>query len=497
MLDRTAAQFAFQLPSVEEHPFQPGACNMAIDPVERVRDQTHQVPLALDLPAIIPRLAALRPSTVAPYLTVCLDWRPLGDEPGSIPSPEPKRSQRRALRNRLKPVARRPARLIIEQQFEEILRRYEAHTPALESLSADIDRINAYLTNDLDPTAHGVVIVANRDREAFAAIPLDVPVKTGATVGTIPSLRELVHAAEDFPPYAVVVAEQHEAILLLVERLTWERAVEFESNDYPRHQQQGGWSQRRYQDRADERVEHFANRIAEEIRRAFEQSNEAIEYLVIAADEPMYSALMSELHGSVKDRVIGRIHVELESSLPDVIDEAEPIVLMAERKRELAAVQAAHDGRAAGGKGVEGAQETVTALQAGQVQTLVMNDDFSDAGWADYTMPLYGAGRVPREHPAGGDVNNLVEVALEDALVRLAVLSDAEVELVWSAVPITEEELEDIPDAGEQKPRAPAAVALDRMGGVGAVLRFALDAGVPTAALWNDEERQETASQPT
>jgi protein required for attachment to host cells len=469
---------------------------MAIDPVERVRDQTHEIPLALDLPAIIPRLAALRPSIMAPYLTVCLDWRPLGDEPGSVPPPEPKRSQRRALRNRLKPVARRPARLEIEQQFEEILERYEAHSPAHESLSADIDRITAYLSNDLDPAAHGVVIIANRHREVFAAIPLDVPVKTGATVGTIPSLRELVHAAEDYPPYAVVVAEQHQAILWLIERLTWERAVEFESSDYPRHQQQGGWSQRRYQSRADERVEHFAKTIAEEIRHAFEQLNEAIEYLVIAADEPMHSALMNELQESVKQRVIGRIHVEIESSLRDVIGEAEPIVLKAERQSELAAVRAAHDGRAAGGKGVEGAQETVTALQAGQVQTLVMNDDFSQVGWADYTMPLYGVGPVPPEHPAGGDVKNLVEVALEDALVRLAVLSDAEVEIVWSAVPITNEELEEIPDAGESKPRAPAAVALDQMGGVGAVLRFALDAGVPTAELWNDEQRQERAAQP-
>jgi hypothetical protein len=112
-----------------------------------------------------------------------------------------------------------------------------------------------------------------------------------------------------------------------------------------------------------------------------------------------------------------------------------------------------------------------------------MNDDFSQPGWADYTLPLYGVGEVPQEHPAGGNPANLVATALEDEFVRLAIQSDAEVELVWSAVPITREELVHVPDADDPKPRAEAAQELDRLGGVAAVLRFALDAGRPTPEL--------------
>lgn len=470
---------------------------MAIDPVKRVQAHTHETPLALDLPTVLPKLAALRPSLKSPYLTVSLDWRPLGDEPGALPPPQPKRSQRRALRHRLKPISRRPARIELGSLLQSVRERYKEHTPEFESVSADIDRVNTYLDNELDPAAHGVFIVANQHLGVWVAIPLDVPVKTNVTAAPIPSLRELVHAIDDYPPYAVLVAEQHEAVLWLIERLSWERAVELESSDYPRHQHQGGWSQRRYQDRADERVEHFAKRIAEEARRAFNELNEGIEYLIIAADEPMYSALVEELHESVSARLIGRIHIEIEATLPDVIDEAEPVVMGAEREREIEAVRAAHDGRAAGGKGAEGAEETIVAVQAGQVQTLVMNDDFSAPGWADYTLPLFGSGPPPSEHPAGGKSSNLVPTALEDEFIRLALRKDgAEVELVWTSVPILSKELEGVPDADDPIPRAPAAVELDRAGGVAAILRFALDAGLPTPRLWAEADDTAQAVEP-
>jgi len=149
----------------------------------------------------------------------------------------------------------------------------------------------------------------------------------------------------------------------------------------------------------------------------------------------------------------------------------------------MEAVQAVSDGVGAGGKGVAGAEDTITALETGQVMTLVMNDDFSQPGWADYTLPLYGVGSPPGEHPAGGDVADLVPTTVEDEVVRLALQIGAEVQLVRSAVPVGVEEQEQIPDADDPTPRSEAARALDDLGGIGAILRYALDAGQPTADL--------------
>ncbi|HET6263131.1 MAG TPA: hypothetical protein VFG99_12965, partial [Chloroflexia bacterium] len=137
------------------------------------------------------------------------------------------------------------------------------------------------------------------------------------------------------------------------------------------------------------------------------------------------------------------------------------------------AVQKVRDNVGAQTLGVAGAVDTLRALAIGQVQTLVMNDDFSATGWADYTLPLFGLGEIPAEHPAAGDVANLRVTKLEDEAVRLALLNGGEVELIQTVVPISE--TEGTPHAGDEIPRTEPAKALDELGGIGAVLRYDIE----------------------
>ena len=457
---------------------------MATDPVQQIRELEHDTPLAMDLEATLARLAALPPSTEAPYLTVSLDWRPEGSAPGRFEAQEPKRSERRAPRED-DGAPRRPAWQELRRGLDETVNGYGPRGAAFESLTADMERLTTYLDEELDPAATGVVVIACHHQKVFEPVPLDVPVDSGFTIGPIPSLRQLARAVDNYPPYAIIAADQRDAFLWLMEGQTWDRGVQLEATGYPRKQQQGGWSQKRYQNRADERVEAFARTIAEETRRAFEEVNAPVpyEYLIIAANEPMFTLLNAELHETIRERVLGQITLPIEASITEVTAAAQPLIEEAERKREKEAVQAVRDGVGAGGKGVAGAVDTITALETGQVMTLVMNDDFSQPGWADYTLPLYGVGSPPREHPAGGDVANLVPTTVEDEVVRLALQIGAEVQLVRSAVPVGVEEQEQIPDADDPTPRSEAARTLDELGGIGAILRYALDAGQPTADL--------------
>ncbi|MBW3632753.1 MAG: hypothetical protein KY456_06975 [Chloroflexi bacterium] len=457
---------------------------MATDPVQQIQELEHDTPLAQDLGATASRLAALPPSPEAPYLTVSLDWRQEGSAPGRFAPPEPKRSERRAPREE-DGAPRRPAWQQLRRDLDEAINSYGPRGAAFESLTADMERLTTYLDEELDPAAQGVVVVACQHQGVFEPIPLDVPVTTGFAVGPIPSLRPLVHAAEDYPPYAILAADQREAFLWLMEGQTWDRSVQLEATGYPRKQQQGGWSQRRFQNRADERVEAFARTIAEETRRAFEEVNAPVryEYLIVATDEVMFTALNAGFHETIKERLLGQIRLPIEANITEVTAAAEPLVEEAERQREIEAVQAVRDGAGAGANGVAGAEDTLTALQTGQVMTLVMNDDFSQAAWADYSLPLYGVGNPPGEHPAGGDAASIVPTMVEDEAVRLALQIGADVELVRSAVPVGQEEQEQIPDADQPTPRSEAARSLDDMGGIGAILRYALDEGQSTADL--------------
>ena len=59
-------------------------------------------------------------------------------------------------------------------------------------------------------------------------------------------------------------------------------------------------------------------------------------------------------------------------------------------------------------------------------------------------------------------------------VVRLAVQTGAEVEIVHTAVPGDEIDAENVPDASEGLPLSEAARALDEHGGVAAVLRYVM-----------------------
>ncbi len=444
---------------------------MATDPVERIQTLEHDTPLALDLQATLARLSALPPSPEAPYLTVCLDWRPDGTEPGRVPPPEQKRSERRTLGEQ-PGTPRRPSWQQVERSLDELVVEHGPRGAAFDSLSADVARIKSYIDGELDPAAQGVIIVACNHQNVFEPIPLDVPVETGITTGAIPSLRQLVRATEDFPAYAVIIGGQRETMLWTMTRQTWESGVQFESDGYPRKQQQGGWSQKRYQNRADERVEAFARTVATETLQALGEGDDAVHYLILAVEEPMASALDAELHPTIKERILGHVHLEPAANTVEIAAAAEPLIMEAERQREMDAVQAVHDGVGAGTDGVAGAVDTLLALESGQVMTLVVNDDFARDGWADYTLPLYGVGPLPRTHPAGGDRANIMPAALQDEVVRLAVQTNASVELVQTAGPIAAQDLAHVPDAADPLPRSEAAKALDEMGGIGAILRF-------------------------
>lgn len=444
---------------------------MATDPVRRVRSFEQDSSIAPDLSTVLSRLAAIAPRGNEPILTVSFDWSLEGSDPGRLPAPTPKRSQERAMRHETG-TPRRPGWQQMQRQLESLLAEYGPRGEELESLTADVARITAFVENELDASARGLFVVASERQSIFEPIALDVPVASSLVVESIPALRPLVHAAEDYPSYAVVNADQQEANIWLIERHTWRENIQVESDGYPRHQSSGGLNQQRYQRRADERVDAFARTVAEQLTRIFLESAVPPEYLILSDDEPMSSAISSQLHPEVSARVLGTLTLPASARAPDIAEVAAPMVEAEERRQEREAVQQVQDGVGAQALGIAGAVDTLRSLAAGQVRTLVMNDDFTADGWADYTLPLFGIGPVPDVHPAGGDVANLVSTKLEDEAVRLALLNGGAVELVKSAEPMTSDE--GVPRADAELPRGDAAKALDVLGGIGAILRYAM-----------------------
>jgi hypothetical protein len=448
---------------------------MATDPTQRISSERFDTSLATNLRGVLARLAALPPSLGVPYLTVTLDWRPAGESPGRDEPDDVRRSEQRAEDGGS--VSRRPARLEFEQVINDLRAEHGPSGPIFDSLTADGDRIREFIATDLDPAAQSVVIVACSAQDVFEAMAIGVPIPTEISIGPVPRIAQLARVIDDHPAYAVLVADQKDATLTLVRYGQRTRSVRLEGAEYPRHQHQGGWSQRRYQARADERIEAFARDVADETRQVLDRFG--IGMLIVGGDEVMTSPLNDAFHQTVRNRIVATIPMDIRATYQEILDATLPLVEQSERDREAEIVQQLSDAVGAGGKGAAGGEATLEALQAGQVQTLVIADTYRETGWADFSLPLYGIGHVPTEHPAGGDVSAIVPVAVEEESIRLALQQDAGIEFIHSPVPVSAEEQERVPDANQPLPITEAAATLNQLGGVGAIIRFTLEAAAP------------------
>jgi len=445
---------------------------VATDPVRSIRATEQDAPLVPDLRAALSRLAALQPSPTGSYLTVSFDWSIDGSEPGRLPAPAPKRSQERAMRGETG-APRRPGWQQMQRELQTLVESHGPRGETYDALSADLARVTEFVENELDVSVNGAFIVADGQQGIFEAIPLDVAPTPSLVLESIPALRPLVHASEDYPTFAVVNANQQEANVWVIERLGWSENVQVESDGYPRHQRSGGLNAQRYQNRADERVEAFARTVADQVNRLFLESNTPPDYLIISDEEPMSTAISEHLHKEVAPKVLAKVVLGKDPLPTEIAAIVAPMIEAAERQEETDAVQKVADNVGAQTLGIAGAVDTLRALANGQVQTLVMNDDFTANGWADYTLPLFGLGDIPAEHPAGGDAANLRVTKLEDEAVRLALLNGGTVELIQTTEPLNADS--DVPRAGGEIPRSSAATALDGLGGIGAVLRYDME----------------------
>jgi Bacterial archaeo-eukaryotic release factor family 10 len=413
----------------------------ATDPVQQIERERHEAPVAVDLSAAARKLGHLPPRTDTPYLTVTLDWHPDGTT--------------------------RPSSLEAMNDIEATLESLPYRSGAAESLRPDAERIAGYLRNEIDPAAQGVVIVTNSAHGVFETVSFARRIPTSVTVLPIPTLNRFVRVVDDNPAYALLALDQVSAALHFVSADVLTETISVSGSGYPRHQQEGGWSQKRFQRRADERIEAFTKAVAEEARRALDETG--VRRLILCADEVSGPPFLDALHPTVKDKLIGSLHSRIDVPVTELLAQAEPIATEYERRSEMETVNAVSDAIGSDNQGAGGSVDVLKALELGQVYRLVMASDYHDQGWADYEIPIYGVGDTPSNHPAGGDPSNIVVVPLEEELIRQAIVTDAQIEIVSADLPVDEARP---PDADEPTPRNEAAKRLDPFGGVAALLRW-------------------------
>ncbi len=418
-------------------------------------DKPVNTPLVTDLREDLHDFAGRTADWEHPYLTVTLDYRPDGARPNH-----------------------RPGTQWLDEQEKRLREDYGPRGPLYDAAVEGLKELRDALGDMGDPVPQGIIAVLQPGGGDSLILPLAVAPRNSVTVSATPALFEIASVQDAAEPFAVLIADTKQAFIHVFALGTRERDVEMHGQPRGGKVNPGAKSMDFHEKTAlnsrEQEIADFAKGIAEEVRVVMDEVD--VRRLIIASDDQFTASLIEHFPKELHTTVIGTIKADIRDTPAQLLRLALPIIHEAERAQEDdVCEQLATGAQEPHGLAVWGIADTLAALETGQVLTLVMATDFSAAGWADEAMGMTGAGHVPTEHPAGGNVADLRPVDLREEFVRMALLSAVGTEFVnlRETGPVTESV--DEAAASDTGARGGAVAALADHEGVGALLRFRLD----------------------
>jgi peptide chain release factor subunit 1 len=262
--------------------------------------------------------------------------------------------------------------------FEPFLRKelhariesYPSRSPERESVAADAQRIQKHVRDRVPASAKTVAIFACSAVGLFEAESLDAPYgENRVYVGDTPHLYPLARLADEYRRYAALVADTHVARIFV---FGLGRELEQQSivNERTRRAVVGGWSQMRYQRHVDHRHLKHAKEAAAALTRVVR--DEAIENVVIGGDEVILPLVRAELPKDVTQKVIEVLPLEVRAPEHEVLGRTLDAFRRHDAATDIEAVHRLFDEYRSGGLAVVGLLDTISALEAGRVDELLL-----------------------------------------------------------------------------------------------------------------------------
>jgi hypothetical protein len=287
---------------------------------------------------------------------------------------------------------------------------------AAEELLAPVDGVVATHR----PTG-GLAVLVDGD-SAVLARPLPEPPRVEqAHVGPLPRLAPLIEVAQRLAPHVISLVDRTGAdIVAVVDGEREDVGHVVGDTEAIQKVQAGGWSHRRYQQRAENTWERNATGVAQEVADVAHAIGAQL--VVAAGDERAVGFLQDHLPEDVKPLLHVSAHggraAGVDGELLD--EEIGHLVASLGAERVVAELQAFGELRGRHGSLADGPGETFTALRQALVATLLIHDDPADerTAWFSPTAPTMVALEARTLRDLGVE-------PLEERLVDVAVWSAA------------------------------------------------------------------------
>ena len=290
------------------------------------------------------------------------------------------------------------------------------------SVREEVERVRELLRSFDFQGAHGLAVFACGNEGLLELIKLPRTVDNAVVIDEAPYVEPLVEI-QSAAHYGVVLVNRQTARIFRGSRDRLDELVRIEDEVHRRHDQ-GGLSQARYQRSVDKEAQDHLKHTADELLRRHQRR--PFEALVVGAPEAVFNDFCERLHPYLKERVAGRIDVDVEHTGVDEVQAAAGETIASyERGREGKALDRLEQAIACGGRGAAGLEDTLAALSEQRVEILLLQENFDAAGvccphcgWLGSigvdTCPADGTATVARED-------------ITDLAVRRAITQSAQV----------------------------------------------------------------------
>lgn len=330
-------------------------------------------------------------------------------------------------------------------QLRQLLKDFEEQAPE------DKDAIERFIEHEYDWSGRSLVIFSCAEDDFFRSYPLMVPVRSRARLMQRPYVKPLVDLLDEYGHCGVVLVDQQSARLFHFHLGELEEQKDT-TGEAVRHTKRGGGSQApgrrggtagrtRYTEEVADRNLREAARFAS---RFF--ATKEVRRVLVGGTEDIRARFIEMLPKTWQSLVTGTFPMEMNAGHAQVLETAMEVAQKAKREREKRLVKAVITAAAKGREGVIRLDDTLGAVHAGNVQTLIVSEGFRAPGYRCQGCGYLTAQPLEKCPFCDGDIEK-IEDAVEMAVGR--VLSDGgEVEI-----------LRDIPE-------------LEKAGRIGALLRY-------------------------
>jgi peptide chain release factor subunit 1 len=285
------------------------------------------------------------------------------------------------------------------------------------ALRADVEHVREVLAQPdiANAGTRAIAVFACAPAGVLETVRLAHRVEPRVVVDGSPYLEPLVREGTD-ERWCVLLCNRRAARVFLGTPEALEETDRVE-DDVHSHHHQGGWSQARYQRSVEEEVRDHLDHVAHVVFDVFKRWG--IDHLLIGAPEETRGDLERLLHPYLRERLGGRVHVDIEhATLDEVRAETAKAVREIERRREADALERFRQGVGSGGRAAAGIDEVLAALNEARVGTLLLGAGFASSGYVDPATGLLAGpgGSGPVSGGALEAVDDIVERAVEKAL---------------------------------------------------------------------------------